>query len=130
MAEELIPDDVLKSIKESFQETLVDNVALEVFTAPGMNDQFNEAAVNLIKTLVPLSDKLTATYHTIGDEQSKKRNVTRSPTILISPDKYRIRYTGAPVGEEGRSFLIAVMMASTGKTILSDPAKKQILEDL
>jgi thioredoxin reductase (NADPH) len=50
--------------------------------------------------------------------------------VLISPDKYRIRYTGAPVGEEGRSFLTAVIMASTGKTILSDSAKKNILEDL
>jgi len=131
MAEQdLIPDEVKQSIRQSFLDTLKDDVVVEVYTKSGTNDQFNEAAISLIKALVPLSDRLKASFHTIGDEQSLKRNVVRSPTILIAPDKYRIRYTGAPVGEEGRSFLIALMMASTGKSLLSDQAIKQVTDRL
>jgi thioredoxin reductase (NADPH) len=131
MAEqEIIPDDVKKVIKESFQEGLKNDVVIEVYTKTGTNDQFNEAAVSLVRALAGLSDKLKASFHTIGDELSVKRNVTRSPTVLIAPDKYRIRYTGAPVGEEGRSFLVALMMASTGKPLLTDPSVKKITEDL
>ena len=131
MAEQdLIPEEVKQSIRQSFLDTLKDDVVLEVYTKSGSNDQYNDAAIKLVNALVPLSDKLKATFHTIGDEQSLKRNVTRSPTILIAPDKYRIRYTGAPVGEEGRSFLIALMMASTGKPLLSDQGIDQVTDKL
>ena len=130
MAEEIIPDDIKQTIKETFQETLKEDVAIEVFTESGKNDEFNEAALALLKALAPLSEKLKVTFHTIGDERSVKRNVTRSPSILIAPDKYRIRFTGAPVGEEGRSFFTAIMMASTGKPLLSQPSITQITEQL
>jgi len=115
---------------KAFLETLKDDVIIEVFTERGKNDQFNEAAVNLVKALAPLSAKLKTSYHSIGDDQSKKRNVTRSPSILIAPDTYRIRYTGAPMGEEGRSFLTAILMTSTGKPILSEPSVRKIAEQL
>ncbi len=72
MAEELIPDDVKKTIKETFLETLKEDVVLEVYTKAGKNDQFNEAAVSLVKALAGLSDKLKVSFHTIGDEQSDK----------------------------------------------------------
>jgi thioredoxin reductase (NADPH) len=128
--QEIIPDDVKKAIKESFEEGLKDDVVIEIFTQNGRNDQFNEAAVSLIKALAELSDKLKVSFHAIGDPQSIRRNVTRTPTVLIAPDKYRIRYTGAPVGEEGRSFLIALMMASTGTPLLSEPSIAKIKEQL
>src|SRR3990172_3680545 len=130
MAHELIPDDVKNVIKETFFKDLTDDVIIEVFTKAGKNDQFNDAAVAMIKALATLSDKLKASFHAVGDEQSIKRNVTRSPTVLIAPDKYRIRYTGAPVGEEGRSFLVAIMMASSGKTLLTEPSIKKMTEQL
>jgi len=130
MAQEIIPDDVKKAIKETFEQGLKDDVVIEVYTKSGTNDQFNEVALSLVKALAGLSDKLKASFHTVGDEQSVKRNVTRAPTVLIAPDKYRIRYTGAPVGEEGRSFIIALMMASTGKALLTEPAAKKIADEL
>ncbi len=131
MAEqELIPDDVKQAIKETLLDGLKEDVVLEVYTKPGQNDQFNEAAVALAKAIVDLSDKLKASFHTIGDEQSIKRNVTRSPTVLVAPDRFRIRYTGAPVGEEGRSFLVSILMASNGKTILTEGALAKITDQL
>ncbi len=132
MAEEkeILPDDVKQAIRETFQQGLAADVVIEVYTKAGRNDQFNDAAVSLIRALAGLSDKLKVSFHTVGDELSVKRNVTRSPTILIAPDKYRIRYTGAPVGEEGRSFLVALMMASTGTPLLTEPSVKKINDGL
>jgi thioredoxin reductase (NADPH) len=130
MAQEVIPDDVKNALKETFLKELKEDVAIEVYTKPGANDQFNEATIALIRALAGLSVKLKASFHTIGDDQSIKRNVTRSPTVLIAPDRYRIRYTGAPMGEEGRSFLVALLMASNGSTTFTEPAIAKIKEQL
>jgi len=128
--EEIIPDEIKKVIKETFLESLKEEVVLEVYTQKDKNGQFNDATINLVKALAELTDKLKVSFHAVGDEQSIKRNVTRSPTVLIAPDKYRMRYTGAPLGEEGRSFLIAIMMASTGKGLLTEPIAKKIFAEL
>jgi thioredoxin reductase (NADPH) len=126
--QDIIPDDVKRSLRDTFFKDLQDDVAIEVFTLAGMNDQYNAATVSLIKSLSTLTPKIHASFHTVGDPQSTKRNVTRSPSVLIAPDKYRIRYTGAPMGEEGRSLLVGIMMASTGKTVLSEQAGKRLQE--
>ncbi|OGW46705.1 MAG: hypothetical protein A2X57_00225 [Nitrospirae bacterium GWD2_57_8] len=123
---ELISDDVKKVIQETFFKELKDPVAVEVFTKQGVNDQFNEAAVQIAKVFAELSDKVKVSFHTVGDEQAKKRGVERSPTLLIAPDKYRIRCTGAPLGEEARSFLVGLMMASSGKTIFTPAMTERI----
>ena len=130
MAQELIPEEIKQTIRQTLLETLKEDVVLEVYTRDGKNDKYNEAAVSLVKMLAELSGKLKVSFHTIGDEQSVKRNVTRSPSVLIAPDVYRIRYTGAPMGEEGRSFLTAIVMASTGKPLLSEPSIQKIVEQL
>ncbi len=126
MAEETLPDDVKKVIQETFFKELKEDVSVEVYTKPGVNDQFNEAAVSLVKALSVLSDKLKVSFHKVGEGLAIKRNVQRSPTVLIAPDKYRIRYTGAPLGEEGRSLLLAILMASTGKSVLTPPSIERV----
>jgi thioredoxin reductase (NADPH) len=126
----ILPDDVKQAIRETFQQGLAEDVVIEVYTMAGQNDQFNEAAVSLIRSLAELSDKLKVSFHAVGDDLSVKRNVTRSPSILIAPDKYHIRYTGAPVGEEGRSFLVTLMMVSAGKPLLTEPSVKKITDGL
>lgn len=126
--EDLIPDDVKQTIKEAFLEQLKDDVAIEVYTLAGINDKFNGFAVDLVRSLATLSDKIKASFHTVGDAQSQKRGVTRTPTVLIAPDKYRMRFTGAPMGEEGRSLLMAITMASSGMTVLSEPAIKKLAD--
>ena len=126
MAEELIPIDVQNAIKDTFFNELKNEVLIEVYTLRGVNDQFNAATVSLIKILAGLSDKIKVSFHVVGDELSVKRNALRSPTVLIAPDKYRLRFTGTPHGEEGRTLLVSIMMASTGKTILTAGAMEKI----
>ncbi len=125
MEQELITEDIKKILRDTFKD-LKDEVLVEVYTKDGANDTFNEIAVGLVKAISELTDKIKPRFSRIGDEASKSRKVFRSPTVLIAPDKYAIRYTGAPVGEEGRSFIMALIMASTGKTFISDDSRQRL----
>jgi thioredoxin reductase (NADPH) len=116
-----ISSDIKKILAETFQ-SLRDEVVVELYTQKGVNDTFNEAADTLIRILPELTPKIKVFFYTIGDEQSVKRNVLQSPTVLISPDKYSIRYTGAPIGEEGRSLIILLLMTSVGSVIIKPEA--------
>lgn len=125
MAKEIITEDVKKILRDTFKE-LKEEVSVEVYTKKGFNDMFNDIAVGLVNATAELTDKIKPHFYTIGDEISKSRNVLRSPTVLIAPDKFAIRYTGAPVGEEGRSFILTLLMASTGKTFISDDSRQRL----
>jgi thioredoxin reductase (NADPH) len=119
MEKEIISEDIKKILRETFLE-LEEDVSIEVFTKSGTNDMFNDVARGLVKAIAELSVKIRPQYYTLDDEIARMRDVRRSPTVLIQPGRYFIRYTGAPVGEEGRSFIMALLMASTGKTLISE----------
>jgi len=125
MEKEIITEDVKKVLRDAFKE-LRDEVIVEVFTKEGVNDPFNDVAVGLVKALSELTDKIKPHFSKIGDEMAKNRKVFRSPTVLIAPDTYAIRYTGAPVGEEGHSFITALLMVSNGKTLISDDSRQRL----
>ncbi len=109
-------------------EALKREVPIYVFTRKGENEQFNRFTVAAIKALRKLSPKIIPAFHAVGDEVANKYKVDRSPTILIDPEAYRIRYTGSPAGEEMRSLLDTVTMVSLGKSFLSDSSRKRLDE--
>ncbi|OGW30397.1 MAG: hypothetical protein A2X54_01075 [Nitrospirae bacterium GWF2_44_13] len=125
MEKELITEDIKTALREAFKE-LKDEVLIEVYTKIGVNDMFNNLAVDLIEAMAEASSKIKIKLYKLGDENSKNKDVHRSPTILIAPDKYSIRYTGAPLGEEGRSLIQSIIMASTGQTLVSPDTKKRM----
>jgi len=122
-----IPSDVRTQVIDHFKD-LKDEVSLEVFIKEGQNDPYNAFASFFCIDLSRLSDKIKVNINMIGDEKSKKYKVERSPTILISPEKYKIRYIGAPAGEEGRSFMDAIKMVSNSDSGLSDNSREQLSE--
>jgi thioredoxin reductase (NADPH) len=117
MIKDLVTDDMKKILSDTFK-SLKDEVEIEVFTKKGLNDTFNEAAEKLFSVMAELSPKIKVSFYEVGSEQAVKRNVQASPTILIAPDKYSIRFTGAPLGEEGRSIILTLLMVSTGSVII------------
>jgi thioredoxin reductase (NADPH) len=125
MGKELLTEDMKTILRETFRE-LKGEVSLEVFTQKGINEEFNEVAVGLVRAISELTDRIKPSFYHIGDERAKSRGVSRSPTILVAPDKYALRYTGAPVGEEGQSFILAILMASTGRTLISDDSRQRL----
>ena len=125
MAEPILTDDLRKDLKKTFKR-LKDDVVLAVFTDNSKNSEYNKIAIQMMKEFAEVDKRLKLQMHSLGDEASKKYNVTRSPTILVNPDRYNIRFTGAPLGEEGRTFVLALIMASTGLGLISEGAVERL----
>ncbi|MGE4553465.1 MAG: FAD-dependent oxidoreductase [Desulfovibrionaceae bacterium] len=123
-----VPADVRTKIAKVF-EALDRPVRLEVFTAPGVNDPYNRFAAGFVRDLARLSDKIQAEFFAVDSKQGRRRGVEGSPVVLVAPDRYDIRWRGAPLGEEGRSFLTALLLTSAGRSGLSEPSR-QVLAKL
>jgi thioredoxin reductase (NADPH) len=122
------PDTILnKNAQEQlgivFQQ-LPRNIPLYLFTQVGNNDPFNKAARELIKAFREITPKIELREYDLDHDLAKKWDVYRSPTILFDPERYPIRWLGAPMGEEGRTFLEALLLIGMENSNLSDQALK------
>lgn len=121
----IFPNDAREKLTEFFK-ILKRKITLDVFTKKGINDKFNDLAIQISKELAELTDKIETRLHDIGGKASEQYKVSRSPTILIDPKYYQIRYTGAPAGEEMRSFIQSITMVSTDNSSLSKSSKEKL----
>ncbi len=121
----LLPEDVKTQIRKLF-EKLSGPVRLEVFTDPAVNEQYNGYATGFVRDLARLSDKIEPAFHAVDSERGRELGIQGSPVVAVAPDRYRILFRGAPLGEEGRSFLSAVMHASSGDSGLSATSREML----
>ena len=120
-----IPKDIRVQLAQRF-EKLDKTVVLAAFAKDGENDPYNDYLIKFVRDLGRLSPKIEAEFHTVGDEASKRHGVTLSPTLLVSPEEYPLRFTGAPMGEEGRALLAAIHHASEGQSGLSKASREAL----
>ncbi|MDW7773532.1 MAG: thioredoxin-disulfide reductase [Desulfobulbaceae bacterium] len=104
-------------------------VPLLLFTDPFTNTQYCEAARVIIRGARELSDKVTLREYALNHKLAQQYEVTRSPTLLFDPEHYSIRWLGAPVGQEGRTFIEAITMLGYRESGISEPSRK-ILEKI
>lgn len=123
-----LTDEAREHLKEDLKG-MQDTVSLVLFTSPAANKPFNEFSTKLLTELSALTDKISVVKEDLEGLRAKELGIDRTPTILIAPDKYSIKLIGAPAGEEARAFLMSLLMASTGKTLLS-PASRELLATL
>ncbi|WP_320006778.1 FAD-dependent oxidoreductase [Maridesulfovibrio sp.] len=123
-----IPDESRKYLEKLFAD-FKRTVTIEVFTADGKHREYNEFTLNICRAFNVMSDKIELHEYAMDSEMAKKRNIITSPTVLISPDEYNIRFLGAPAGEEGRALVESLKLASKGAEEISD-STKETLESL
>ncbi|MBF0560044.1 MAG: FAD-dependent oxidoreductase [Nitrospirae bacterium] len=123
---ELLPDETKKVLSDTFKQ-LKNSVEVEVYLNNEAN-QYNEATSMLLDAIAGLSDKIKLSSYNLDSEQAAQRGITRSPTILINPGSVKVSYVGAPVGEEGRTLIMALILVSNNGTILSEQSLKRLLE--
>ena len=109
----------LQQLKATFEQ-LPNDIDLYLFTAKGHEDVFTHANRQVIRAFRELSPKITLKEYDLSHELAQKYNITSSPTLLIAPDRYSIRWLGAPMGEEARTFLEILILVGLGKSNLSD----------
>lgn len=110
-------------------ENMPHEVPLFLFTNPFKNEAFNEVARQLIRAFRQITPKITLREFDLGHETAKKWGIEYAPTLLFDPDRYHVRWLGAPVGEEGRTFVEALTMMGYRKTNLTTESLK-VLEKI
>lgn len=118
-----LPEDQRKALSE-YLRAFKEPVPVHLFVKAGQNDAYAEFALKLMGDLARLTDLVTLELHEDDAEANTQHAVSRFPTLLIDPERYSIRFTGAPAGEEGQAFLHALMMVSTRQSFLSAQAKE------
>lgn len=83
----------------------------------------------MLEQIVAEHDQVTLeTLNLVLDkEKAAEYGVDRVPAVIIdAPGRNRIRYYGAPLGNELPTFVEAVNMAATGETRLSEQSRAQL----
>ena len=122
---EMASQAYLQQLKATFEQ-LPNAMPLYLFSAKGHEDVFTHANRQVIRAFRQLSSKITLREHDLDHELAKKWHITHSPTLLIAPDKYSIRWLGAPMGEEARTFLEILILVGLGQSQLSEQSLKVI----
>jgi thioredoxin reductase (NADPH) len=99
-------------------------IPLFLFTDPGINEPFNSGARQVIRLIREMTSQVTLREFGLDHAQAKKWNATSSPTLLFDPEHFQIRWLGAPVGEEGKTFVVALQMLGFRDTGLSPDSLK------
>ena len=116
--------DQAQSELASVFEKMPNEISLILITSTTKNEQFNDAARQIIRSIRTFTSKVTLKEFDITHDIAKKYNVEFTPTILFEPDNYNIRWLGAPLGEEGRIFVEALIMLGYKMVQLSEASQK------
>lgn len=117
-----LPEDGREHLKKVFAQ-MPEPVTIEMFTRKGDNDPYNEAVELFLHDIERLGEKITVNRNDLAGDKAEAHGVTRSPTLLVEPERYRLRYTGAPLGEEARVFIELLLLVSHGKSGLSQASR-------
>jgi thioredoxin reductase (NADPH) len=119
----MLDDEQTKKLKALF-DAMEFEVPVFYFIDPEKNPVLNKVGREVINAVSELTAKINVSEYDLTHELARKWNVTHSPTILFAPGKYRIRWLGVPLGEEGRTFIEALYMLGTGKPGISEASRK------
>lgn len=117
--QEMANQAYLKQLKAAFAR-MPNDIPLMLFVDKGRDDVFAQACRQVIRAFRELSERITLREYGLDHEMAAQWNVTSSPTLVIAPERYAIRWLGAPMGEEARSFLETLLLVGMGQSQLSD----------
>ncbi len=115
----------LAQLRQTFEQ-LPNDIPLYLFVASTQDDAFAQACRQIVRAFRELTPKITIKEYSLDHELAAKWEVVSSPTLLLDPEHFNIRWLGAPMGEEGRSFLEAMILLGTGKSGMSDQSQTVI----
>ncbi|MBL7180426.1 MAG: FAD-dependent oxidoreductase [Pseudomonadota bacterium] len=118
-------EHVISQIKNTFENMPYD-IDLYMFTSAANDDVFTQANRQVVRAFRELTSRIAFREFDLEHDLARKWNVNSSPTLMISPERYSIRWLGAPMGEEGRTFMETLLLVGLGKSHLGGQALKVI----
>ncbi len=116
-------EQFMLQLKQTF-ENLPHDIPLYMFIEKGGDNIFSQTNRQIVRAFRDLSPKITFREYYLDHELARKWNVDRSPSLLIAPERVNIRWLGAPLGEEGRIFLEALIFVGLGQSNLNEQTQK------
>lgn len=116
--EDIQIQQIQRELAQLFQAIHVE-IPVFLFAQPGKNDVFSDIARQALRFFRQITDKIVLREYTLSHETAQKWEVNHTPTLILDPDHYNIRWLGAPMGEEGRIFLEALLLIGTQKSNLN-----------
>lgn len=124
-AQDLASEAYLRQLRQTFEQ-LPNDIPLLLFVDKGRDDVFAQATRQVIRAFRELSPRITLKEYDLGHDLARRHRVESSPTLMIAPEKYAIRWLGAPMGEEARTFLETLILVGMGNSNLSEQSRKVI----
>lgn len=133
----LLSEDDRKALTERFEETLENDVKVRLFTQsearsilllPGQeqppSNEFMKVTRELMEELVEMSPKLSLEVFDAfneGAEEARRLEIEQLPAIVLGDDAQgRVRFYGAPVGNEFPTILTGIEALSKDGPMLRD----------
>ncbi|MCL5791283.1 MAG: thioredoxin family protein, partial [Candidatus Thermoplasmatota archaeon] len=119
----LISDEYREKLTKKFAEVMKEQVILKFFTQDDEKCPYCKDTLSLLQEMTELSPKIKLEVHQVGDEDSRKYNVEKSPVTVLISDKFsdgNVRYFGIPSGYEFSSLIEDIETFSTGSIELKD----------
>ncbi|MBL0715646.1 MAG: FAD-dependent oxidoreductase [Desulfosarcina sp.] len=113
----------LQQLRTTFAQ-MPNDIPLLLFTDRMQDDVFAQANRQVIRAFRELTDRITLHEYGLDHEKARELNISVSPTLVIAPDKYNIRWIGAPMGEEARTFMELLILVGSGNSNVSDQSLK------
>lgn len=117
--------NVINQIKNTF-ENMPHDIDIYMFASKVGDDVFIQANRQIIRAFRELTSRITFREYDLEHDLARKWNADISPTLIIAPERYSIRWLGAPMGEEGRTFLETLLLVGMGQSNLGEQALKVI----
>lgn len=117
--------EYIRQLKNTF-EKMPHDIEMLLFTEKGVDNIFAESTRQVVRAFRELTPRIRLREYGMDHKMAAKWQITDAPTLLIAPDRYAIRWMGAPMGEEARTFLEALILVGTGVSNLSEQSRKVI----
>lgn len=116
-------ENFMRQLSQTFEKLPYD-IPIYMFIRKGQDDVYAQTNRQIVRAFRELSSKITFREYFLDHELAQKWNIEHSPTLLIAPDRVNIRWVGAPLGEEGRTFLETLIFVGMGKSNLNEQTQR------
>jgi thioredoxin reductase (NADPH) len=113
----------LRQLRTTFAQ-MPNDIPMLLFADKGRDDVFAQANRQVIRAFRQLTDKISLREYGLDHDLARQMEVTLAPTLVIAPDTYRIRWVGAPMGEETRTLLELLLLVGSGRSNASEQSLK------
>lgn len=120
------PDEPARVRKElaGLFEGMPYSVPVMLFTDDKTNVPFSRAAREVLRLITDITPKVTLEELSLGHDLAKKWGVDRAPTLLFDPEHFQIRWLGAPLGEEGKILVQALLKIGSRDSGASEASRR------